>query len=248
MAEGDEEKNLPAPGNDAAPRKGGKEKPHYHGHRQRLRERFLATGGEGMPDYELLELLLSIAIPQKDVKPLAKALLAGFGSFNAVITAAPDALKGVKGMGEVSATALKVVQAAAVRLAKGEVMERPIINSWDRLLDYCMAAMGHEKVEQTRVLFLDKRNKLIADERQNTGTIDHTPLYPREVVKRALELGATAIILVHNHPSGDASPSRGDIEMTKEVQETAGRLGIVLHDHLIISREGHASFKSLGLL
>lgn len=248
MAEGDEEKSLPAPDNDAVPRKGGREKPHYHGHRQRLRERFLATGGEGLPDYELLELLLSIAIPQKDVKPLAKSLLAAFRSFNGVITADPAALRQVKGMGEVSATALKVVQAAAVRLAKGEVMERQIINSWDRLLDYCMAAMGHEKVEQTRVLFLDKRNKLIADERQNTGTIDHTPLYPREVVKRALELGATAIILVHNHPSGDATPSRGDIEMTNEVQETAGRLGIVLHDHLIISREGHASFKSLGLL
>lgn len=208
----------------------------------------MTTAGEGMPDYELLELLLGIAIPQKDVKPLAKLLLVEFKSFNGVITADPQALKRVKGMGEVSAAVLKIVQAAAVRLARGEVMERPVIGSWDRLLDYCMAAMGHEKVEQTRVLFLDKRNKLIADERQNTGTVDHTPLYPREVVKRALELGATAIILVHNHPSGDATPSRGDIDMTREVQDAASRLGIVLHDHLVISREGTASFKSLGLL
>jgi DNA repair protein RadC len=180
MTEGDEAKSLPGLAKAPVPQKGGKDKPHYYGHRQRLRERFLATGGEGMPDYELLELLLSIAIPQKDVKPLAKSLLAAFRSFNGVVTADPKALRQVKGMGEVSATALKIVQAAAVRLAKGEVMERPVINSWDRLLDYCMAAMSHEKVEQTRVLFLDKRNKLIADERQNTGTIDHTPLYPRD--------------------------------------------------------------------
>jgi len=225
-----------------------KTKSHYHGHRQRLRERFMATGGEGMPDYELLEMVLAIAIPQKDVKPLAKALLSEFKSFNGVINADPSALGRVKGMGEVSVAALKVVRAAAVRLAQLQAMEMPVINSWDRLLDYCTAAMAHEKVEQTRVLFLDKRNRLIADERQNRGTVDHTPLYPREVVKRALELSATAIILVHNHPSGDPTPSRADIDMTKEVQEAASRLGIVLHDHLIISREGPSSFRSLGLL
>jgi DNA repair protein RadC len=247
MAEGESQKGLPGlAGKDA--KAASKATPHYHGHRQRLRERFLATGGEGMPDYELLELVLAIAIPRSDVKPLAKVLLAEFKDFNGVITAEPATLARVKGMGDVSVAALKVVRAAAVRLARGEIMERPLVSSWDQLLDYCMAAMGHEKVEQTRVLFLDKRNRLIADERQHKGTIDHTPLYPREVVKRALELGATAIILAHNHPSGDATPSRADIEMTREVQEAASRLGITLHDHLIISREGTASFRSLGLI
>ncbi len=245
MADKTSQKGLPGLAGEGTP---AKTKPHYHGHRQRLRERFLATGGEGMPDYELLELVLAIAIPRADVKPLAKALLTEFKDFNGVITAEPATLARVKGMGEVSVAALKVVQAAAVRLARGEIMERPLVSSWDQLLDYCMAAMGHEKVEQTRVLFLDKRNRLIADERQNKGTIDHTPLYPREIVKRALEIGATAFILVHNHPSGDATPSHADIEMTKEVQEAAAKLGITLHDHLIISREGPASFRSLGLL
>lgn len=247
MAEGESQKGLPGLAGEDAPAT-AKAKPHYHGHRQRLRERFLATGGDGMPDYELLELVLAIAIPRSDVKPLAKTLLAEFKNFNGVITAEPETLGRVKGMGDVSVAALKVVQAAAVRLTRGEIMERPLVSSWDQLLDYCMAAMGHEKVEQTRVLFLDKRNRLIADERQNKGTIDHTPLYPREIVKRALEIGATAFILVHNHPSGDATPSHADIEMTKEVQEAASKLGITLHDHLIISREGPASFRSLGLL
>ena len=245
MADEESQDNLPGVAQDATP---GKEKPHYHGHRQRLRERFMATAGEGMPDYEMLEMVLFIAIPRGDVKPLAKRLIDEFKSFNGVITATPEALGRVKGMGEVSVAALKVIRAAAVRLARGEVMDKPVIGSWDRLVDYCMAAMSHEPVEQTRVLFLDKRNRLIADERQNRGTIDHTPLYPREVVKRALELGATAIILVHNHPSGDPTPSRADIAMTKEVQDAAAKLGIALHDHLIISREGPASFKSLGLL
>jgi DNA repair protein RadC len=222
--------------------------PHYHGHRQRLRARFLATGGEGMPDYELLELVLSIAIPRGDVKPLAKTLIEEFKSFQAVIAADPAALQRVKGMGEVSAAALKIVQAAAVRLARGQAMEQPVIGSWDKLVDYCMAALAHEKVEQTRVLFLDSRNRLIADERQNRGTVDHTPLYPREVVKRALELGAAAIILVHNHPSGDPTPSQADIAMTRDVQEAAGKLGIALHDHLVIGRDRHVSFRSEGLL
>ncbi len=247
MAEEESHNEPPGVAEEAAPAP-AKAKPHYHGHRQRLRERFMATGGEGMPDYELLELVLAIAIPRADVKPLAKALLGELKSFNGVITAAPEALGRVKGMGEVSVAALKVVQAAAVRLARAEIMDRPVIASWDRLLDYCMAAMGHEKVEQTRVLFLDRKNRLIADERQNRGTVDHTPLYPREVVKRALELGASAIILVHNHPSGDATPSRADIDVTREVQDAAAKLGIALHDHLIISREGPASFRSLGLL
>jgi len=223
-------------------------KPHFHGHRQRLRDRFMATGGDGMPDYEILELLLSIAIPRVDTKPLAKALLDEFKNFAGVITAEPAALRQVPGMGEVSTATLKIVQAAAVRLARGQVIDRPVISSWDKLLDYCSAAMAHEPVEQLRVLFLDRRNRLIADERQQRGTVDHTPLYPREVVKRALELGATAIILVHNHPSGDPTPSRADIEMTNEVRDAAGRLGIALHDHLVIGRETHASFKSMGLL
>ena len=228
---------------------GGKpQSPHYQGHRRRLRERFLATVGDGMPDYEILELLLSIAIPRSDVKPLAKALIDRFGGLPAVLSAEPAALGQISGMGEVSTVAVKIVREAAKRLARAEASEQPVIASWDRLIDYCMTAMGHEPVEQFRLLFLDKRNRLIADEVQQRGTVDHTPLYPREVVKRALELGATAIILVHNHPSGDPTPSRGDIEMTREVSEAAGKLGIVLHDHVIISREGHTSFKSLGLL
>jgi len=244
------ESDIGLPGLDGSDGGDGKaaKKAHFHGHRQRLRRRFLADGGDGMPDYELLELVLSIAIPRTDVKPLAKTLLDEFKSFQAVITADPAALRRVKGMGEVSATALKIVQEAAVRLARGQAMEREVISSWDRLLDYCTARLAHEKVEQTRVLFLDTRNRLIKDERQNRGTVNHTPLYPREVVRRALELGATAIILVHNHPSGDPEPSRADIDMTKEVQEAAGKLGIVLHDHLVIGRDGHVSFRSQGLL
>ncbi len=223
-------------------------KAHYHGHRARLRRRFLANGGDDMPDYELLELVLAMAIPRSDVKPLAKTLIRKFKSFQAVITADPAALQQVKGMGEVSATALKIVQEAAVRLARGQAMDQPVISSWDKLVDYCMARMAHDRVEQTRILFLDPRNRLIADERQNRGTVNHTPLYPREVVRRALELGATAIILVHNHPSGDPEPSRADIEMTGEVREAADKLGIVLHDHLVIGRDRHVSFRSEGLL
>lgn len=249
MARGaDHDGSLPEPTETAAKGAGADGKAHYHGHRRRLRERFLATGGDGMPDYELLELVLAIAIPRTDVKPLAKRLLEEFKTFQAVIAADPAALRRVKGMGEVSAAALKIVQAAAVRLARGQAMEREVIGSWDKLVDYCMAAMAHDKVEETRILFLDPRNRLIADERQNRGTVNHTPLYPREVVRRALELGATAIILVHNHPSGDPEPSRADIDMTREVQEAAGKLGIVLHDHLVIGRDRHVSFRSQGLL
>ncbi|MGD8810354.1 MAG: DNA repair protein RadC, partial [Gammaproteobacteria bacterium] len=194
-------------------------RPHFHGHRQRLRERFRATDGEGMPDYELLEMLLGLAIPRRDVKPVAKALLARFGSFAGVIAADTEQLEAVSGMGETSAVALKTVRAAAVRLLQQEVMGRDAISSWDRLLDYCRAAMAHEKVEQLRLLFLDRKNVLIADEVQQQGTVDHTPLYVREVVKRALELGASALIIVHNHPSGDPTPSRGDIAMTEQVKD-----------------------------
>ncbi len=225
-----------------------KEKPHYLGHRQRLRERFLATGGEGMPDYELLELLLAQAIPRRDVKPLAKALLDRFGDFAGVIAATPDQLGTVSGMGDASVAALKVAQASAVRLLRQRVMRRNVIDSWDRLVDYCTAAMAHEAVEQLRLLFLDRKNTLIADEKQQQGTVDHTPLYTREVVKRALELGASALIVVHNHPSGDPTPSQGDIKMTRDVRDALEKIGVTLHDHLVIGRNGHESFRARGLL
>jgi DNA repair protein RadC len=225
-----------------------KEPPHYHGHRQRLRERFLATGGDGMPDYELLELLLAQAIPRRDVKPLAKALLARFGDFSGVIAAESQQLESVPGMGDASVAALKVVQVGAVRLLRQRVVQRNVIDSWDRLVDYCTAAMAHEKVEQLRLLFLDRKNVLIADEVQQQGTVDHTPLYTREVVKRALELGASALIVVHNHPSGDPTPSQGDIKMTREVRDALEKIGVTLHDHLVIGRNGHESFRAKGLL
>ena len=223
-------------------------RPHYHGHRQRLRERFLAGGGGGLAEYELLEMLLAQAIPRRDVKPLAKDLLERFGSFAGVISAEPERLRAVPGMGDTSVAALKVVRAAAVLLLKQEVMQRDAIGSWDRLLDYCRAAMAHESVEQLRLLFLDRKNVLIADEVQQRGTVDHTPLYVREVVKRALELGASALIIVHNHPSGDPTPSRGDIEMTNQVKDALEKIGIALHDHVVIGRRGHESFRARGLL
>jgi DNA repair protein RadC len=222
-------------------------KPSTAGHRERLRERFFATG-EGFADYELLELLLTIAIPQRDVKPLAKTLIAEFKSFSGVISASPHELRAVTGMGDVSIAAVKLVKAGALRLLLQEAKTQPILNSWQRLMDYLTAAMAHEAVEQFRILFLDKRNHLIADEVQQRGTVDHTPVYPREVVKRALELGATAVILVHNHPSGDPAPSRPDIEMTKEIVRATATIGVVVHDHLIIGKTGTSSFKSQGLL
>jgi DNA repair protein RadC len=225
-----------------------KERPHYLGHRQRLRERFLATGGDGMPDYELLELLLALAIPRRDVKPLAKALLDRFGDFAGVIAAAPHQLEAVSGMGDASIAALKVVQAGSVRLLRQQVMRKNVIDSWDRLIDYCTAAMAHEGVEQLRLLFLDRKNALIADEVQQQGTVDHTPLYTREVVKRALELGASALIVVHNHPSGDPTPSQGDIKMTRDVRDALEKIGVTLHDHLVVGRNGHESFRARGLL
>jgi DNA repair protein RadC len=222
--------------------------PHYLGHRQRLRERFLSVGGAAMQDYELLELALMLAIPQKDVKPLAKSLIEQFGSFAGVIAADPAALARVSGVKDNTVAALKLIEAAAVRLARAEVAEKPLIGSWNALIDYCRVAMARAAIEQFRVLFLDRKNRLIADEVQQTGTVDHTPVYPREIVKRALELGASALILVHNHPSGDPTPSRADIEMTKEVGKAAATLGLQLHDHLIVGRSGHTSFKSQGLL
>jgi DNA repair protein RadC len=235
------DKPLKAPGLD-------EEAPHYYGHRERLRERFRGAGSDAVSDYELLELLLFRALPRRDVKPLAKELIARFGSFAEVVSAPVERLAEIKGLGDAAITELKVVQAAANRLARGEIKRRPVLSSWSSVLDYCRTAMAFADKEQFRVLFLDKRNQLIADEVQQVGTVDHTPVYPREVVKRALELSATAVILVHNHPSGDPTPSRADIQMTQAIIEVAKPLGISVHDHLIVGKEGHASFKGLKLI
>lgn len=224
------------------------EKPHYLGHRKRLRERFLKGGPDALSDHELIELVLFLAQPRRDTKTLAKALISRFGGFAGAISADPQALREVTGMGEASVAALKSVQAAAVRLVRAEVAGRPVIGSWNRLLDYCRANIGREKIEQFHLLFLDTKNRLIADESQQAGTVNHTPVYPREVVKRALSLGASAIIMVHNHPSGDATPSRDDIEMTRAVGEACEKLGIALHDHVIITAGDHASLRNMGLI
>jgi DNA repair protein RadC len=222
--------------------------PHHLGHRERLRERFLAGGADALPDYEMLELVLFAAIPRRDVKPLAKSLLTRFGSFAEVIAAPRNRLLEIDGIGENVVAQLKIVEAAALRLAKTKLIGKSALSSWQALIDYCKAAMARAVREEFRVLFLDRKNVLIADELQGTGTIDHTPVYPREIVKRALELGASALILVHNHPSGDPSPSRADIDMTREIAAAALPLKIAVHDHLVIGRKGHVSFKSLGLL
>ncbi len=224
------------------------DKPHYAGHRKRLRERFLKAGTESLADYEMLELVLFLCHRRQDVKPLAKSLLKRFGSFSEVISAEPKALAEVDGVGEAVAVALKTVQAAALRLARGQVMDRPVLSNWRALMDYCRASMSFEATERFRILYLNNKNVLIADELQQKGTVDHTPVYPREVVKRALEINATAIIMVHNHPSGDPSPSKADIEMTREVAAAGEKLGITLHDHIIVSKGGIVSFKETGLL
>lgn len=218
------------------------------GHRERLRARFVKGGAAAMPDYELLELTLFAAVPRKDTKPLAKTLLARFGSFADVIAAPRERLLEIPGVGDAVVSQLKIVEAAAGRLAQSRVIGRPALSSWTALLDYCMAVMARAPAEEFRVLFLDRKNVLIADEVQARGTVDHTPVYPREIVKRALEHSASAIILVHNHPSGDPTPSKADIVMTREVAAAAKALEIAIHDHLVIGRSGHASFKSLGLL
>jgi DNA repair protein RadC len=226
----------------------GAARPHYLGHRQRLRQRLLDGGTEALPDYELLEFLLFTAQPRGDMKPIAKALLERFRGLAGVLSAEPDSLLAVPGMGEASVAALKAVREAGLRLLRADVGDRPVLSSWQQLLDYCQAAAGHAEIEEFRLLFLDRKNALIADERQQRGTIDHTPVYPREVVKRALELGASALIMVHNHPSGDPTPSKADIEMTREVQKAAAVLGVILHDHVILGRGRHASLRSLGLI
>lgn len=221
---------------------------HAAGHRERLRARFKKVGVDGVQDYELLELILFRAIPRRDVKPLAKELIAAFGGFPQVVAAPIERLKEIKGVSENVAQELKIVQAAAIKLSQARILKRPVISSWNDLLSYCRAAMADEKTELFRILFLDKKNILIADEVQQRGTVDHTPVYPREVVKRALELGASAIILVHNHPSGDPTPSRADVEMTNQIVKAAAALNIRVHDHLVIGHEKYASFKTLGLL
>lgn len=218
------------------------------GHRRRLRRRFLAAGADALADYELIEMLLFLAKPRGDVKPLAKRLLARFGSFAEAISADPVDLAKVDGMGEASVAALKTAKAAADRLLGAPLLNRPVLSGWKQLLHYCHAAMAHEPVEIVRVLYLDKKNRLIQDELQGRGTVDHTPLYPREVVKRALELGASALIIGHNHPTGDPTPSQADISTTNQLREAAATLGIVLHDHLIVARNGHVSFRSKGLI
>ncbi len=223
-------------------------KPQYLGHRSRLKDRFTEGGADALPDYELLEMVLYRAIRRGDTKPLAKQLIARFGSFAEVISAPPERLKEIKGAGDAVVTELKLIHAAALRLMKGEVVKRPVLSSWNAILDYCRAGMAFAEIEQFRILFLDKKNQLIADEVQQRGTVDHTPVYPREVVKRALELSASAIVLVHNHPSGDPTPSMADVEMTKKIVDAGSRLGVGVHDHVIVGRNGHVSFRSLGLI
>jgi len=208
----------------------------------------METSGDALPDYELLELLPFRSVPRRDVKPIAKQLLKRFGTFAEVLAAPPNRLMEVDGVGESMITDLKVVEAAARRIAKGAVAKRPVLSSWSAVLDYCRTAMAFAEKEQFRLLFLDKRNALIADEVQQSGTVDHTPVYPREVVKRALELSASALILVHNHPSGDPTPSSADIKMTRDIVDIAKPLGIMVHDHIIVGREGHASLKGLRLI
>jgi DNA repair protein RadC len=223
-------------------------KPDQIGHRERLRTRFMKSGADALADYELLELMLFQARPRGDVKPIAKDLIKRFGSFAEAVSAPSDRLREVDGVGDAVIIALKSVQAAALKLMQGKVLQQPTLASWTALMDYCRASMAYETNEQFRILFLDRKNVLIADEVQQSGTIDHTPVYPREVIKRALELGASAIIMVHNHPSGDPTPSKADIDMTKQVKDAGEKLGVILHDHIVIGRSGDASFKSIGLL
>jgi DNA repair protein RadC len=222
--------------------------PHYVGHRGRLRDRFLGAGPDALPDYELLELLLFNVFPRGDTKPLAKALIERFGSFAEAVSAAPERLKEVAGVGDAVVAQFRLVHAAGIRLSRGEVASRPVLGSWSAVVEHCRRAMAFAEREQFRILFLDRKNALIADEVQQQGTVDHTPVYIREIVRRALELSATGVILVHNHPSGDPTPSRPDIAMTREIVAAAKPLGITIHDHLIVGRHGHTSLKAEGLM
>ncbi len=239
---------MPMPAKKPDPAAEPTETPHYHGHRERLRERFYAAGPEALSDYELLEMALFPALPRRDTKPLAKALLKKFGSFAEVVHAPEARLREVEGIGDASVHQIKLLAAAASRVAKGEIKRSIALSSWNDVIGYCRSGMAFADKEQFRLLFLDKRNQLIADEVQQTGTVDHTPVYPREVIKRALELSATALILVHNHPSGDPTPSQADIQMTKAIVDIAAPLGISVHDHIIVGKNGHASLKGMRLI
>lgn len=232
----------------AKPEPASKAKPHYHDHRQRLRERFDDAGPSALADYELLELFLFRVIPRQDTKPLAKALLQRFGTLDAVLAAPAQRIAEVSGAGPAVAQELKIVQALLERASKAELKQRTVISSWSALVNYCRMSMAHEPREQFRVLFLDTKNQLIADEVLNRGTVDHAPVYPREVARRALELSAAAVILVHNHPSGDPKPSAADVAITREIVAAALAVSVKVHDHLVIGRNGVESFKSLGLL
>ena len=230
------------------PKEAREEPPHYHGHRERLRARFHDAGADALSDYELLEMALFAALPRRDTKPLAKSLLKKFGSFADVVHAPENLLREIDGIGDASITQLKLLAAAAGRIAKGEIKRSLALSSWNDVITYCRSDMAFAGKEQFRILFLDKRNQLIADEVQQKGTVDHTPVYPREVIKRALELSAPAVVLVHNHPSGDPTPSRADVQMTQTIVDIAKPLGIAVHDHIIVGKEGHASFKGLKLI
>jgi DNA repair protein RadC len=224
------------------------EAPHYHGHRTRLRERFRSAGADALGDYELLEMVLFRVISRGDVKPLAKALIKTFGSFAEAIHASETRLREIAGVGEATITEFKLIAAAAERIAKGALQQRTLLSSWHDVIGYCRTSMAFAEKEQFRLLFLDKRNQLISDELQQSGTVDHTPVYPREVIKRALELSATALILVHNHPSGDPTPSQADVQMTRAIIDIATPLGISVHDHIIVGKSGHASLKGMRLI
>ncbi|MEP2892225.1 RadC family protein [Tateyamaria sp.] len=232
----------------AAPLPSGRAPSYVVDHRKRLRARFMDGGANAMPDYELLELVLFRAIPRQDVKPLAHLLMKKFGDFNRVVSAPSERLRGIKGVGDAVICELKIIEASAQRLARARILNQQVISSWDALIDYCHTIMAHRETEQFRVLFLDRKNVLIADEEQGKGTVDHVPVYPREVAKRALELNASAIILVHNHPSGDPTPSQSDITMTDQMGQACDALGLTLHDHLIIGKSQEISFKSEGYL
>lgn len=239
-----EERPVQAP----EPNTRDKPKPHYHGHRERLRQRFAESGIDALTDYEVIELILFRAIPRADTKEPAKALLKRFGSLGEALGAPEHLIREVPGIGDAAARDLKLVAATAKRMLKSEVRGRQVLSSWTQVIDYCRASMAFEPREQFRILFLDKKNALIADEVQQVGTVDHTPVYPREVVRRALELSATAVILVHNHPSGDPTPSRADVEMTKTIIDTAKPMGITVHDHVIVGKEGNTSLRGLQLI
>jgi DNA repair protein RadC len=241
-------RDMPPPEEVEDAKDEGANRPHYWGHRQRLRDRFMNQGADALADYELLELLLFYSIPRRDVKPLAKQLIEKFGGLAGVFSATPERLAELDDVTYQTIVELKTVKALAGRMGQAEIAEQPVLSSWNKLIRYLKAQMGHDMNEQFRIVFLNTKNMVIADEVQQKGTVNHTPVYPREVIKRALELGATALIMVHNHPSGDPTPSAADIEMTKEVAEAGERLGIVLHDHIVISKRGHSSFKEMGLL